>query len=117
VLSLAEEINTLRPNKKRKSVEEVPETIKKLRPSQEDKFECQKIAKEIWEEHPLDIKYMKMHPNIRKIVGKQYKDSTLHGWLSDVAPQQIKRGFRRSKDYIKKQLIICKKLGIKVPKK
>ncbi|RZB32301.1 MAG: hypothetical protein SRB1_01317 [Desulfobacteraceae bacterium Eth-SRB1] len=38
---------------------------RKLRPDQEDKLNVQKIAKEVWKQFPLDIKYMKMHPDIK----------------------------------------------------
>jgi len=30
---------------------------KKLRPNQEDKIECQKIAQKVWKKYLLDIKY------------------------------------------------------------
>ena len=91
---------------------------RKKRPDQEDKLKCQAIATGVWEEYPLDYKYMKMHPEIKKIVGRQYKGkNTLHDWLAEVAPEQIKRVGIRSKDYIKEQLAICKKLNIEVPKK
>jgi hypothetical protein len=90
---------------------------KKIRPVQEDKIKCQKIAKDIWRESLLDIKYMKMHPDIKKITGRLYKDKTIHNWLSKVAPPEIKRKGRRSKDYEKKQIGICKKLKIEILKK
>lgn len=90
---------------------------KKLRQNQEDKNEVQKIAKKVWEKYPLDIKYMKMHPDIKRIVGRLYKDRTVHGWLSGVAPIEVQRKGIRSQNYIKEQLEICKKLNIEVPKK
>ena len=100
-----------------KEAREAPETKKKLRPDQEDKLECQKIAKEVWKEHLLDIKYMIMHPDIKKIVGRQYKDKTVHRWLSKEAPDEVQRKGTRSKNYVKEQLAICEKLKIEVPKK
>lgn len=90
---------------------------KKLRPNQADKLKCQEIARGVWKEHLLDIKYMKMHPDIKKIVGRLYTDGTVHGWISEVAPDEVSRKSRRSKDYVKNQLAICKKLKIEVPKK
>jgi hypothetical protein len=91
--------------------------IKKTLPVQEDRIDCQEIAENIWKEYSLDIKYMKMHPDIKKITGKQYKDKTIHNWFSEVAPPDVKRPGRRSKNYEKKQIAICKKLKIEVPKK
>jgi hypothetical protein len=90
---------------------------KKILPVQEDKIKCQKIASDIWKESLLDIKYMKMHPDIKKITGKRYKDKTIHNWFSEVAPPDVKRPGRRSKNYEKKQIAIYKKLKIEVPKK
>jgi hypothetical protein len=91
---------------------------KKLRPNQKDKIECQKIAQKVWKKYLLDIKYMKIHPEIKRIVGKQYKGKrTLHEWLSEVAPDEVKRKGVRGEEYTKEQLSICKKLNIEVPKK
>jgi len=90
---------------------------KKQRASTKDKIACQKIASKVWKEHLLDIAYMKMHPDIKRIVGKRYKDNTVHVWLSEVAPDKVKRKGRRDKNYIKEQLSICENLNIEVPKK
>ena len=90
---------------------------KKLRPSTEDKIKCQEIASKVWKEYLLDIAYMKMHPDIKKIVGKRYKNNTVHVWLSEFAPDKVKRKGRRDKNYIKEQLSICQNLNIEVPKK
>lgn len=105
--------NYFRPKK-------APEAKKKLRADQEDKIECQKIAKEVWKEHLLDIKYMIMHPDIKKIVGKRYKNHTVHGWLSEVAEKvnpHARRKGTRSKDYIKEQLAMLSEIKREVPKK
>jgi len=90
---------------------------KKLRASTEDKIMCQEIASKVWKDHLLDIAYMKMHPDIKRIVGKRYKKKTVHVWLSEVAPDEVKWKGRRDKNYIKEQLSIRQNLNIEVPKK
>jgi len=85
----------------------------KLRPHQEDKIIIQGIAKNVWKEYPiLDIKQLKEHPEIKKIVGKLYKNKTLHKWLSEVALPRAKKPGRRDSKTKAKQEKICQKLGI-----
>ena len=85
----------------------------KLRPNQQDKFDCQKIAKETWDEYPiLDIVHMIKLPAI-KIVGKHYAGrNTLRNWLKEVAPKRAKQPGKRSRETLLEQKKICKKLGI-----
>lgn len=91
---------------------------KKLRPDQEDKIECQKIAKEVWKEYEdLDIKHLKKHPKIKKISGsanKFYKETTIHRWLSEVAPENAKKRGKRPKEIREEQNKICEEIGIKM---
>jgi|GEM_PF-4173636 len=88
---------------------------KKLRPDQEDKQACQEIAKRVWNDQPiLDIKHMMNHPEILDIVGKQYKEDTLRGWLSEIAPERAKKPGRRSPEVRKEQDKICEQLGIPI---
>ncbi len=85
----------------------------KVRPSQQDKFKCQKIAKEIWGKYPiLDIAHMIKLPAIKKIVGRLYQSATLHEWLKEVAPERAKQPGRRNRETRSKQKEICEKLGI-----
>lgn len=85
--------------------------------SSQDKEACQKIAQSEWKTYPgLAIKYMKKHPEIKKICGStytQYKEDTVHQWLSEVAPQGVKKPGRISKDNEELQLRMCEKLRIK----
>jgi len=86
---------------------------RRLRPNQEDKIKCQDIAKKVWAEYEiLDISHVKLHPEIKKIVGKQYKGKTLHNWLKEVAPERAKQPGKRSPGIRSEQDEICKKLGI-----
>jgi len=85
-----------------------------LRPNQEDKLKCQQIATEIWSKEPiLDIFQIAKHPNIEKIKGRLYKSKTIHNWLKEVAPKNVKRGGRRDKTTRLEQDRACKALGIK----
>jgi hypothetical protein len=92
------------------------ESKKKLRPNQEDKIACQKIALNIWKEYEiLDIVHLKKHPDIKKIAGgayKFYKETTIHKWLSEIAPKSAKKKGKRPKEIREKQQKICKKLKI-----
>lgn len=65
-----------------------------LRPSQIDKLVCQAIAKTLWDTHPkMTITAMKkqrailIHGNGKLYQGK----NTLHDWLSEVAPEDVKK--------------------------
>ncbi|MFA5904990.1 MAG: hypothetical protein WC836_13725 [Desulfobacula sp.] len=100
----------------------------KQRNDQQDKQSCQKIAKSEWKKNPeLAIKYMIKHPMILKACGPkgkrhlkknsgppspQYKPKTLRTWISEVAPTEVKKQGRLSKDSEERQLKICEKLGI-----
>ena len=88
----------------------------KLTPCQEDKKACQKIATETWAKYPtLGIIHMMRHPDILKIVGKQYKGrSTLRNWLKGIAPDQTKKPGRRGAKVQAQQRKICKEIGIKI---
>ncbi len=100
----------LEPPKKEK------EKSKRLRKDQEDKEDCQKIASNVWERYPfLKIKYMKLHPKIKAITGRLYQPKTVHEWLSEVAPDDVKKPGRTSKKELKRQRHICNELGIKWP--
>jgi hypothetical protein len=96
-----------------KQVKEIPK--KKLRPNQQDKIDCKKIAEEAWGKYPmLDIVHMIKLPAIKKIVGKLYTGrKTVHDWLSEVAPPRAKRGGIRSPEMRSEQKKLCEKLGIK----
>ena len=86
----------------------------KLRPNQEDKINCQEIAKKTWDKYPiLDIVHMIKLPAIKKIVGKLYTDKAVHGWLKEEAPDHAHKGGRRSPELRLEQKKICEKLGIK----
>ena len=86
-----------------------------LRPNQQDKIECQKIAEETWGKYPiLDIVHMEKLPAITKIVGKQYTGhNTLRNWLKEVAPKRAKQPGKRNKETCLEQRKICEKLKIK----
>ena len=57
---------------------------------------------------------MKKLPAIKKIVGRLYTDKkTVHGWLSEVAPERAHEQHRRSNELRLRQKQICEKLGIK----
>ena len=90
---------------------------KKRRPNQEDKIECQKIAKEIWPHYQiLDKRHIAKLPAIIKIVGtKRYKDpDTVPDWVAEVDPSRggSRPTGRRSRETLLKQKQICEKLGI-----
>ena len=91
---------------------------KKLRPDQKDKIECQNIALEVWKKYPiLDIFHLKKHPDIKKISGVTYglyKETTIHRWLSEIAPKNAKDKGKRSKETREEQKKICKKIGINI---
>ncbi len=92
------------------------EKPKNLRNDQKDKKKCQLVASGVWDRYPsLKIKYMKAHPAIMKITGRLYKDKTVHEWLSEVAPDDIKKPGRISNEELKRQRHICDELGIKGP--
>lgn len=87
---------------------------KKLRPNQKDKLKCQQIATEIWSKYPiLDIVQVAKHPDVEKIKGRLYKPKTIHNWLKEIAPENVKRGGRRDKTTRLEQDRACKALGIK----
>lgn len=86
-----------------------------LRPNQEDKRNVQAIALETWKNYEvLDIKHMKELPAIKNIVGRQYKQKTLHNWLSEVAPDRAKKAGKRKPETRAKQEAACQKLGIRL---
>lgn len=91
---------------------------KPLRPVQQDKKECQRIASQIWKKHPiLDIVHLKKHPEILKIAGKNYTlytKETIHRWLSEKAPEKASDPGKRPKETREKQKKICEKIGIKI---
>jgi len=97
---------------------EAPSTIlhkkpKKLRPNQEARKECQRIAKDIWAKYPvLDIHQVAKHKDIKE-AAKMYTLKTLLNWLKEIAPENVKRGGRRDKTTRLEQDRACKALGIK----
>jgi hypothetical protein len=58
---------------------------------------------------------MKLHPKIKAITGRLYQPKTVHEWLSEVAPDDVKKPGRTSKKELKRQRHICNELGIKWP--
>ena len=96
--------------------EQDPPPHRKLTPSQEDKIACREIAKEVWSKYPiLDYIHMVKHPDILKIVGKQYKGKrTVRNWLCEVAPKRVKENKRRSLKTKAQQETICRKIGIQI---
>lgn len=68
--------------------------VQPLRPSQTDKLVCQAIAKTLWDIHPkMTITAMKkqrailIHGNGKLYQGK----NTLRDWLSEIAPEDVKK--------------------------
>ena len=82
----------------------IPETTAKpvaigvnLRPDQQDKRDCQQIARELWAEHPEWIQAdLLKHPRIKSYV-TQWKPKTVPGWLSEVDPRPKERRRGRPK--------------------
>jgi N-acetyl-anhydromuramyl-L-alanine amidase AmpD len=75
------------------------------------------IAVEVWENYPdLLIKNMIKHPEIQNAnkttPGSPYSEKTLHGFLSEKAPQSVKKHKRPSKETQRRQAEICKELNI-----
>lgn len=90
-------------------------TVKKLRPDQQAKSECQKVAQEIWNNYPiLDIVHLIEHPDIKKVTENMYMKDTIHNWLKDVAPERARKPGKRDKETREKQGRICKALGIEL---
>jgi len=83
---------------------------------QDNKTKCQEIAADVWNIYPdLWIKNMIKHPEIQKLKksnGDGYKDRTIHGWLSEIAPSNLSKHSRPTKTETKEQSEICKKLWI-----
>jgi hypothetical protein len=94
------------------------ESEKKLRPGQKDKLEVQRIGRRVWQEYGiLDIVHLKKHPDIKMIAGGKYgmyKETTIHRWLSEIAPENAKKQGKRSKRIRDQQQKICKEIGIKM---
>ena len=93
------------------------EGIQPIKNATKLKPEVQAIGKDTWCKYPvLDIKRMVLHPQIQKIChDKKYtfvEDCTIHEWLAEVAPDDIKKGGRRTKENLTEQERICKSLGI-----
>ena len=58
----------------------------KLTPCQQDRLDCQAIARELWLEHPDWIQAdLLKHPKIKPYL-EQWKQKTVSTWLSDVNP-------------------------------
>lgn len=79
------------------SKEEKSNSAEKLRPSQLDKLLCQAIGRTLWDIYPnMTIAEMCKHEAIQKYGnGRLYQGAhTLRGWLSNVAPDNVrnKRG-------------------------
>lgn len=69
-------------------------TPRALRPQQIDKLLCQAIARTLWDEHPhMTIAAMTEHKAIQIYGGgKLYSGkNTLRDWLSEVAPEAVKK--------------------------
>ena len=68
----------------------------KLRPDQQDKLDCQEIARALWAEHPdwRQVDLLK-HPKILPYWNKWTGKNTVPGWLSEVDPHpKSQRGGR-----------------------
>jgi hypothetical protein len=89
----------------------------KIIPREKKKREMLQIAVEVWENYPdLLIKNMIKHPEIQNAnkttPGSPYSEKTLHGFLSEKAPQSVKKHKRPSKETQRRQAEICKELNI-----
>ena len=76
-------------------VESLPESLPvesslpvKLRPDQQDKLDCQKIARALWAEHP-DWRQAEVlaHPRIAPYSKQWPGKNTVPGWLSEIDPR------------------------------
>jgi hypothetical protein len=79
--------------------EEAQAVEQTLRPNQIDKLVCQAIGRTLWDEHPrMTIAAMTKHKAIQEYGGgKIYKGkNTLRDWLSEVAPEEVKKPGRRA---------------------
>ena len=86
----------------------------KLRPNQKDAIDCRRIAKKAWDEYPvLDYVQMVKHPDILKVIGRQYRDENIpRKWIKKVAPKRVSSRGIRSKETQLEQERICQILGI-----
>jgi hypothetical protein len=82
----------------------VEQPVQKQRPSTVDKIECQKKAKELWDnakqngDRVLGTGEMASHPDIEKI-GGNYTKAQRQRWISEVAPDESKKpGVRPKKN-------------------
>jgi len=105
--SEVEQLEVLNPwlnlkNQGKKDELKVEQPVQKQRPSTIDKIECQKKAKELWDnakqngDRVLSSGEMANHPDIEKIGGNYTKEQRQR-WISAVAPEESKKPGVRSK--------------------
>jgi hypothetical protein len=65
-----------------------------------EKRQVQETAKILYAQHPEydTVKVVAEHPEIKKLVGRQYKPNTTYKWVSEVAPEKAKKPGVRSKN-------------------
>jgi hypothetical protein len=107
--SEVEQLEVLTPwlnlkNQGKKDELKVEQPVQKQRPSTIDKIECQKKAKELWDNAKqngvriLGTGEMANHPDIKKI-GGNYRKEQRQRWISEIAPPEAKKpGVRPQKN-------------------
>ena len=109
IKSEVEQLEVLTPwlnlkNQGKKDELKVEQPVQKQRPSTIDKIECQKKAKELWDNAKqngvriLGTGEMANHPDIKKI-GGNYRKEQRQRWISEIAPPEAKKpGVRPQKN-------------------
>lgn len=65
-------------------------TVKKLRPDQQDKLDCQAIAKEIWTKNPQFTKVEVINSSVLAPYKNKYTGkNTLSNWLKEIDPRPV----------------------------